>query len=177
MKKYEKIYKELRKKYSDEEIVDSMLIPADLTEEEQAELASEMREIRMKSLRETTESQQIVSDVMRLRFQIENYLKKEPFSTQKTFGQYLKEYIRVVKKSRQEIAEDLSIHYTKLSRIINDKEEPNVELSYRLEKHSGKLIAAELWWKLVIKKQTYLISQDVEGRKIEYLKVKNQIRA
>jgi len=177
MKKYEKIYTELRKQYSDEEIVDSMLIPADLTDAERKELANEMREIRMKSLRETTEHQQILSDVMRLRFQIENYLKKEPFSTQKTFGQYLKEYIRIVKKSRQEIAEDLSIHYTKLSRIINDKEEPNVELSYRLEKHSSKLIAAELWWKLIIKKQTYLISRDVETRKIEYLKVKNQIRA
>jgi len=30
--KYEKIYKKLRKEYSDEEIVDSMLIPQDLTE-------------------------------------------------------------------------------------------------------------------------------------------------
>ena len=55
----------------------------------------------------------------------------------------MKEYIRVVKKTRREIADDLAIHYTKLSRIINDKEEPNIELSYRLEKHSGNLISAE----------------------------------
>jgi len=76
MKKYEKIYNELRKKYTDEEIVDSMLIPADLTEEEQEELASEMREIRMKNLRETTQIQQVMSHAMRRRFQNESQLKK-----------------------------------------------------------------------------------------------------
>jgi len=76
MKKYEKIYNELRKKYTDEEIVDSMLIPADLTEEEQEELASEMREIRMKNLRETTQIQQVMSHAMQRRFQNESQLKK-----------------------------------------------------------------------------------------------------
>ncbi len=175
--KYKEIYQELRKQYSDEEIVDSMLIPADLTEEKKAVLGEEMKEIRLQKLRETTEEQQIVADVMRLRFQIENYLKKEPFSSEKTFGQYLKEYMRITEKTRREIAEDLSVHYTKLSRIINDKEEPNIELSYRLEKHSGTLISAEKWWKLIIKKQEYLISKDAATRKVEYLKVKNQIRA
>jgi len=114
---------------------------------------------------------------MRLRFQIENYLKKENFSFEQTFGKYLKEYIRVIKKTRKAIAEDLSVHYTKLSRIINDKEEPNIELTYRLEKHSGALIKANLWWKLMIKKQDFIISRDEETRKKEQSKVKNPIRA
>ncbi|MEZ4995024.1 MAG: hypothetical protein R2824_31685 [Saprospiraceae bacterium] len=34
MKKYEALYEKLRKKYTDEEIADAMLIPEDLTEEE-----------------------------------------------------------------------------------------------------------------------------------------------
>jgi len=175
--KYEKIYKELKKKYSDKEIVDSMLIPQDLTEKEKTELSKEMREIRMQKLRETTEEDMILADVMRLRFQIENYIKKETFSFEKTFGKYLGEYLRIIKKSRRDIAEDLSVHYTKLSRIINDKEEPNIELSYRLEKHSGELIKAELWWKLMIKKHEFIISQDQETRIKERRKVKNPLRA
>ena len=175
--KYEKIYQKLKEQYTDEEIVDSTMIPADLTESEKEELALEMREIRLKKLSETTEKQQIVADVMRLRFQMEHYIKKESFSFDKTFGQYLKEYIRIIKKTRREIAEDLAIHYTKLSRIINDKEEPNIELTYRLEKHSGSLITAEKWWKLMIKKQEFIIAQDHETRQIEQMKVKNQIRA
>ncbi|MEL6589067.1 MAG: hypothetical protein AAFQ68_03245, partial [Bacteroidota bacterium] len=96
---------------------------------------------------------------------------------EKTFGKYLAEYIRIIKKSRREIAEDLAIHYTKLSRIINDKEEPNVELSYRLEKHSGKLIRAITWWKLMIKKQEFIISQDETTRTKEQDKVKNYLKA
>lgn len=175
--KYEKIYQKLRKKYSKEEIADSMIIPADLTAREKKELAEEMRKIRKQNLRETTEEDQILSDVMRLRFQIEDYVKRQNFSFQKTFGKYLEEYIRILKKSRREIAEDLSIHYTKLSRIINDKEEPNIELSYRLEKHSGELIKAELWWRLMIKKQEFIIAKDEETRKDEQKKVKNPLRA
>ena len=175
--KYEKLYKKLKEKYSDGEIADSMLIPQDLTEKEKRELAKEMKEIRMQKLRETTEEDSILADVMRLRFQIEHYLKKENFSFEKTFGKFLEEYLRITKKSRKEIAEDLSVHYTKLSRIINDKEEPNVELSYRLEKHSGQLIKAELWWKLMIKKHEFIITQDQETRKKEQQKVKNALRA
>jgi plasmid maintenance system antidote protein VapI len=175
--KYEEIYQKLKEKYTDEEIADSMLIPADLTEEEKAGLHQEMKEIRMQKLRDMSEEDRILADVMRLRFQIEGYLKERIFSFQKTFGKFLEEYIRILKKSRRTIADDLAIHYTKLSRIINDKEEPNIELAYRLEKHSGKLIAAELWWKLMIKKQEFIISQDESTKKAEQDKVKNPLRA
>jgi plasmid maintenance system antidote protein VapI len=175
--KYEKIYQELKKKYTNEEIVDSMIIPADLTKEEKEQAHKEMKEVRMKLLSETTEEDRILSDVMRIRFLIENYLKEDSFSFEKTFGKYLEEYIHVVKKTRKEIAEDLSIHYTKMSRIINDKEEPNIELCYRLEKHSGNLIKTKLWWKLIVKKQEFVISEDKTTRLTEQGKVKNSIRA
>jgi len=175
--KYEKIYQKLKKKYSDEEIADSMLIPADLTEQESKVLEEEMRAIRMQKLRETSEEDRILSDVMRLRFQIQDYIEKGAFDFEKTFGKYLEEYIRIVKKNRREIADDLSVHYTKLSRIVNDREEPNVELCYRLEKHSGELIRAELWWKLIIKKQAFIISKDEDTRREEQKKVKNHLRA
>lgn len=175
--KYEDIYQELRKKYTDEEIAASMLIPADLTKKDREEADRQMRAIRMEKLRNMTEEDRILSDVMRLRFQMEAYVKKEKFSFAKTFGKYLEEYIRILKKSRREIAEDLSIHYTKLSRIINDKEEPNVELSYRLEKHSGNLIKAITWWKLIVKKQEFVISADDKTRSIEQDKVKNYLKA
>ena len=175
--KYEKIYQKLRKKYSNKEIVDSMLIPADLTKEEKIQSEKEIREYRMEKLRNMTNQDRILSDVMRLKFQIEHYIEKDEFSFDKTFGKYLEEYIRILKKSRTEISKDLAIHYTKLSRIINDKEEPNVELAYRLEKHSGNLISARSWWKLIIKKQEFIIVKDTITRKVEQKKVKNYLRA
>lgn len=171
--KYQKIYEELRKQYTEEEIVDSMLVPADLTETEAAELHTEMRQIRLKKLRSMTKTDKLLSDVMQLRFDMENYLKKEAFSFEKTFGKYLGAYLHITKKNRREIADDLSIHYTKLSRILNDKEEPNVELSYRLAQYSGNLIKAELWWQLMIKKQAFILRMDQETRQREASKVKN----
>jgi plasmid maintenance system antidote protein VapI len=174
---YSKIYQKLKKKYTDDEIADAMLIPADLTEAEEKQLAGEMKAIRFRKLREVTEEDRILADVMRLRFQIEHYLKEDKFSFNKTFGKYLEEYIRIFNKSRKDIAEDLSIHYTKLSRVINDKEEPNIGMAYRLEKHSGYLINARLWWKLTIKKQEFIIAQDDTTRKEEQKKVSNALRA
>jgi plasmid maintenance system antidote protein VapI len=154
-----------------------MLIPADLTETEAKNLADEMKNIRFRKLRETTEQDRILADIMRLRFDIEQYVNNDIFAFDKTFGNYLAEYMRVLKKNRREISEDLSLHYTKLSRIINDKEEPNIELTYRLGKHSGNLIKAELWWKLIIKKQAFILKRDNETRLKEEAKVKNYLIA
>jgi plasmid maintenance system antidote protein VapI len=175
--KYDKIYQKLKKKFTDEEIVDAAIIPADLSEEEHKKAQEEIGALRMKMLKETSEEERILADVMRLRFLMENYIKEDSFSFEKTFGKYLGEYIRIIKKSRSEIADDLAIHYTKLSRIINDKEEPNIELCYRLEKHSGNLIKTKNWWKLIVKKQEFIIAEDEETKQIEQDKVKNSIRA
>ena len=68
MKKYEKIYHELRKEYTDEEIAESILIPADLTAEEKAVADEEMRAFRFKLLREQTEEQRIFPELVRLEF-------------------------------------------------------------------------------------------------------------
>lgn len=175
--KYEAIYQKLKKKYTDEEIAESMLIPADLTPEEEKQMAKEMKAIRFQRLKEGSEKDRILADVMRLRFQMERYVERDVFSFDKTFGKYLEEYIRILNKPRKDFAEDLSIHYTKLSRVINDKEEPNIGMAYRLEKHSGYLINARLWWKLTIKKQEFIIAQDETTRKEEQKKVSNALRA
>ena len=177
MMKYEEIYQKLKQKYTDEEIAESMLIPADLTPEEEKQMAEEMKAIRFQRLKEVSEKDRILADVMRLRFQMEHYVERDAFSFNKTFGKYLEEYVRILNRARKDFAKDLSIHYTKLSRIINDKEEPNIELAYRLEKHSGNLINAKLWWKLIIKKQEFIISQDEATREEEQKKVSNALRA
>jgi len=44
-----------------------------------------------------------------------------------------------------------------------------------LEKHSGNIISALTWWKLIVKKQEYLIRKDEETRAREAAKVKNAV--
>ena len=177
MKKYEKFYQELRKTMTDEEIVEVALIPQDLTKEETKAANEEMRKIRLEMIANMTDEEKLIGEVMRLRFQIANYVKKGDFNPEQTFGKYLGEYIRLLDRNRRTISDELAVHYTKLSRLINDKEEPNIELAYRLEAHSGEMIPAILWWKLVIKKQEHLITKDTKKRKAEAKKVKNSLRA
>lgn len=175
MNKYEKIYKELRKTYSDEEIADSMIIPADLTELEREKVNEEIKTLRFKLLRKQTEEQRIFSDLMRFKLLLEDYINSEEYTEERNFGKQLEEYARILKRTKKRLSEDLGIHYTKLSRILNDREEPNIELTFRLEKHSGGLISALHWWKLIMKKQEHYIKVDKQMRKEEGEKVKNAI--
>lgn len=175
MDNYNEIYKKLREKYSDEEIAESMLIPQQMTKEEKKESDEVLRAFRFNLLREKNIEQRIFSDLMRLRFQIEDYLKQKDFSEEKTFGKFLTEYVRIIDRTKKRFSEELKIHYSRLSRVINDKEEPNIELIYRLEKHSSNLVPAILWWKLVSKKQEYLIQKNKTLRSEEAAKVESVI--
>jgi len=176
MGKYEKIYQKLRKTLTDEEIADSMLIPVDLSVEEKKKADAELRAFRFKLLNEMTEEQRIYSDLLRLRYQIESYLEEDFFDESKSFGKQLSEYVRILNRTKKKVSEDLNVHYTRFSRILNGREDPNVEFVYRLEKHSGELIPALIWWKLITKKQEFEIKQDKKTRKKEASKVKNAVK-
>jgi len=179
MKKYEKIYKELRKQYTDEEIAESMLIPKDLTPEELQKANEELLAFRFKLLKEQTEEQRLYAELLRFKYLLEDYLKISTFDESKTFGKHLEKYIHILKRTPKQLSEDLGIPYIHFNRLINDKEEPSIELIYRLEKHAANLIPALYWWKLVAKKQEHFIKQDIQTRQKEGAKVKNalEIRA
>ena len=82
----------------------------------------------------------------------------------------------MLKKTHSEFAQDIDIHKTKLSRLLNDRENPNVELMYRLEIHSGKLIPANYWYKLFSKKLEQEIKSNKKIRSEEYKRVKNKLK-
>ncbi len=176
MMSYKKIYERLKEKLTDEEIAEAFMIPEDLTEEEEKKAHEEIAAFRFKLLKERTEQDRLLSDLMKLRILMKEYVEKEPYSEGNDFGDYLSEYIRILKKTKRKVAEDLSIHYTRLSRIVNNKEEPNIEFIYRLEKHSGQLIPSVLWWRLLVKKQEHQIKEDEQTKQEEAAKVKNALK-
>ncbi len=165
MSNYEKIYNKLRKEYSDEEIADAMLIPADLSAEEKKQVNEELKAFRMQLLAQTTEDQRTYSDLLRFRYQLEDYIENRDYEESMGFGVQLEEYTRILKRTKKKLSEELNVHYTKLSRVINNRESQNIQFMYRLEEHSGALVPALVWWKLMIKKQEYDITQDQATRK------------
>ena len=174
MKNHEKIYQSLREKYTDEEIAEAMMIPAELTPEEQNQASKDVLAFRAKLLAKQDENSRVSSDLLRLRFQIENYLDQGYFIAEHSFGKYLEEYLRIINRNKKKLSEDLDIHYTKLSRLFNDREIPNTAFLYRLEAHTNNTIPAVSWWKLIIRKQEQEIVQNKTLRQQEAAKIKDK---
>lgn len=170
----DKIYQKLKKQYSEDEIAESFVISeTDAVKEEEAQYA--ISQYRKERLNQMSGHEKMVAQVMSLKFQIIEYVAEDSFSFQKTFGSFLLKYIQALGRSRKKISKELGLHYTKLSRIINDREEPSIELCYRLEKHSGGLINVLNWWKLIKKKEEFILSQDIELKREEQKKVSNSL--
>lgn len=176
MTKYEKIYQHLREEFSDEEIADSYVFPDDLDQKEKAEIEDEFKKLRLKSLRERTEEQRLLSALMRMKLLMHDYFERSDFEAEFSFSKQLEQYIRILGRSHKEFAAEIDLHPTKLSRLLNDRENPNVELAYRLEIHCGNIIPAIYWWKLYAKRIEADVRTDHEKRKIESEKVRNQLR-
>ena len=175
MKKSEKIYKELSEKYTDEEIAESFVFNEDLNPEEQKKVDEEFRRIRMERLKNMSESDILTANLIKIKLRIKDYFKRSKFEEKFSFSNQLKEYIKITKRSNKEIAENLNIHQTKLSRVINGKENPNVELMYRLEEHSGVELPAFYWWRLYSKELEHKIRTDLEKKLEEAKKVKGSL--
>lgn len=174
--KYEKIYEELRKQFSDEEIAEGYVFPEDLSEEERNEIEEEFRLLRLKALKERTEEQRILGELMRMKLLIKDYLNRSGFEEAFSFSNQLEKYIKIIDRSKKDFAEEVDLHPTKLSRLLNDRENPNIELMYRLEKHCGNIIPAIYWWKLYSKKLEEEIKTDEDKRRTERRKVKNSLK-
>lgn len=171
----EPTYEDLRKQYSDEEIVESFVFRSRMSEEEKASADAEFKRLRLEQLKNMSDKQILKGELMRMKLLQRDYFKQPSYSMAYSFEQQLKAYIDLLKKSRKSVAEDLDIHPTKLSRILNGKENPNIDLMYRLEKHSGNMIPAVHWYRLFTRKIEYDIQQNAEHRQKEYDRVKNEL--
>ena len=176
MKKSEEIYQKLKKKLTDEEIVERYVIPEEVSEAERHLVEEEFGSIRMNMLKERSEQQQLLSELMRMKLLIKDYLKTSMYNEAFSFANQLQAYIKVIDRPKKVFAGEIDIHPTRLSRILSGKENPNIELVYRLEKHGGQLIPAIYWWKLHARQLEYLIQKDEQKRLEESHKVKNHLK-
>lgn len=176
MKKGEKIYKELSKIYTDEEIVESFVFNDDsLSEEEQRQADKEFRELRLSRLKNMTAAEILYGKLMKLKFRIQSYLEEGSYREEYSFSSQLKIYSEIINKPNKEFAKDLDVHPTKFSRILNNRENPSIDLMYRLEEHSRGEIPAHHWWRLYSLELENRIKTDLERKIAESKKVKNQI--
>lgn len=173
--KKELTYEDLSKIYSDEEIAESFVFRSSMSAEEKESADEEFRRLRFEQLKNMSDEQILKGELMRMRLLIKDYFDQPSFIEEYSFANQLRKYISLLKKTMVEFSNDIDIHKTKLSRLLNNRENPNIELMYRLEHHSGMMIPATYWYRLFAKKQEEEIKSDSEKRVKEYKRVKNEL--
>lgn len=171
----EPTYEELSKIYTDEEIADSMVLRSTLSDEEREAAHKEFLRIRMDRLKNMSESDVLLSNLMRMKIQIENYIENNEYNARFRFSNQLKEYLSITKRTQKAFSEEIDIHTAQLNRIIRGKENPNVELLYRIEKHSNGYLSAKQLYRLHTMKLEAEILEDKERRSAQYSRVKKTL--
>jgi hypothetical protein len=151
--------KKLLKEYTLEEIAESLMIPAKLTVKQQEQANRDLAAERKKSQADMTEEKKIELDLLQLRFQLEDYLK-DSYNPALNFGHFLERYLTIIHKKKKEFAQEIQIHETLLSHLVNNRREPNDSIIIRLEIHSNKIIPAIYWYKLAEKAKEHQIRTD-----------------
>ena len=147
-----------------------------LSKEEKLAADNELKLMRFRRLNRISEHSRIYAELLRLGYEITDYLDLGIYDPDHSFGSYLKKYLQIMNLKRRELSENISIHETKFSRIINDKENPGLAILYRLEEHSNRMIDASTWWNLVTRKVENDIKHNSKDRRTQSKKVKNKFK-
>lgn len=170
-----KEYKVALQHLSDAELAEAYVFPSNLSEEERHAANLEIREVRLQKLREMTAQQRLHSELLRLKFQMEDYFQRDTYDEMHSFPVYLKAYITILNKKQKDFAEEVDLHQTKLNQLLTGKTAANFSLFYRLEKHSGGILKANYWWKLCAKKIEFDLKTNNADRQKEGARVKNEL--
>lgn len=155
-----KSYTEVTQKHTSKEIAESLVFPGNYTKKQQAEILDDFRTIRKKiSGRQNPESKRR-SELLQLKFLMEDFLHSRDASQKLYFGYFLKEYISRVHRNNKVFAEEINVNPTELSQIINRRRKPTDKLIYRLEIHSNNNFPAIIWFALLDKERNLELLQD-----------------
>ncbi len=161
---------------NEQEMAEAYIYPHGLTAAEKTTADAELKTLRLQRLKQMSAEEKMYGNLLGLKYQMEDYLKRGAFSEKCSFGAFLKSYLQVLNKNPKEFAAEISLPLTTLNYLMEDKKDPSPELVFRLERHSGRVIPALLWWKLAARKVENNIQKDTLTRKKEAAKVKNELQ-
>ena len=114
-------YKELSKYLTDEEIASGYVFRSSMTDEEKEEADQEFKKLRLQQLQAMSDEQILQSELMRMKLLIKDYLQQSEFLPGFSFANQLTKYIQLLKITHTQFAENINIHKTRLSRLINER--------------------------------------------------------
>jgi plasmid maintenance system antidote protein VapI len=170
-----KSYKEIEKEFTPEEIAESIVFPGTKNQKERESVLAEFRKLRKKISNKQSKESKTISQLLQLKFLIEDYLKDDKFNKKFYFGYFLKEYIARLEKKNNQFANEIDVNPTELSQIINKHRKPTEKLIFRLEIHSNRNFPAVMWFKLLEKERAYELHHNKKIINSEKKHVKEKI--
>ena len=166
----------LSNKYSLRELAESFVFRPTLVAKQKRQSDKQLTEARKKVQGQVTPKHLLLSRLLQLNYQIEDYLKSDLYDHNLSFGHYLREYVSFLGKKNKEFANDIDIEETELSQILNKHRKPSEKIIIRLEIHSNQTIPAITWFKLLEKEKEYEILTNRAIRRNESKHVKNRLQ-
>jgi hypothetical protein len=145
------------KKYTARELAEAHIIPATTTSAEQKKADKQFSAFRLTRLAAMTPQQQLFQRLMQIKYTMEDYINSSSFKKEFTFGYFLGEYIHTLHIGKSEFSKEISVHNTKLSRLLSNTDEPNEKIMIRLEIHSNNTIPAVTWFRVHEKQREFHI--------------------
>ena len=150
-------YKKLSQEYSAEELAESFVFPTKLSAKQQKTADLQLAEARKRIQEQITETEKLTGRLMGLKFQMEDYFRADKLDSERSFGYFLKLYIKLLNKKRRGFAGEIGIDETLLSQLINHHRNPSDYMPIRLELHSNNSIPAEYWFRIIEKDREALM--------------------
>lgn len=154
----------------DESFVSPKLSPPERLKAEQ-----EFAEYRRQAELKTSDEEKLLSKILELKFQMEDYLKSEKLEEQRSFGYFLRRYIELIGRKNNEFAEEIDVNPTELSQIVNRHRDPSKKIIIRLEMHSNGIILATAWHGIYSKDKALELATDEQLRREEGEHVKKKL--
>src|ERR1700733_2589699 len=129
--------KKIEQEYTPDEIAESFVFPGPKAPKEREAMLEAFRQHRKKASDKQSAKTMLISQLLQLKFLIEDYIKSEKFNNDYSFGYFLKEYIVRLEKKNNQFADEINVDPAELSQVINKRRRPTEKLIFRLEIHSN----------------------------------------
>ena len=155
-----KSLKDIEKEYTPAEIAESFVFPGPKDPKDRQAIVEAFRQHRKKVSDKQSAKTKLISQLLQLKFLIEDHIKSEKFNKNYSFGYFLKEYITCLEQKNKQFAAEISVDPAELSQVINKRRLPTEKLIFRLEIHSNRNFPALMWFKLLEKDRAYVLKHN-----------------
>lgn len=157
-----KIYQKLKEKFTLEELADAVMVSEELSEEEERKERKAFAKLRLERKANMSDKERLLSSLLSMKYQMKSYIESREYDKEKCFGCFLKSYIKITGRTQKKIAQEIGVSVARIRKILKGKEVIGEAIAYRLERHSGEIIPAIFWWKLMQKEveQAILTGED-----------------